>query len=71
MSLVTQSMLQESDRVSDYGTLKFPLYPDSHLSKEEKSLITYEEKEKHKQEQKIQTTVTYRYMSSMPCQTVY
>lgn len=49
---VTQIMLLGSHRFSDYRTLEFPFYSDSHLSKEgEKNSTCYgREEEKHEEE---------------------
>lgn len=52
---VTQIMLLGTHRFSDYRTVEFPLYSDSHLSKEgEKTLLVMEEKKRNMRKNKVQ-----------------
>lgn len=55
--------------VSDYGTLNFSLYPDSHLSKEEQNPTYYIREERKTQERTKTTDKGNKYMSMG--QTVY
>lgn len=48
-------MLLGTHRFSDYRTLEFPLYSDSHLSKEgEKTLLVMEKKKRNMRKNTVQ-----------------